>query len=616
MNPGTSSFQASPDRLPFSLNWRISVLILALLWSVIYIPALSRPHLLDDVDTVHAEVSREMLLRHDWVTPYTNGIRYMEKAPLMFWLVAASYRFLGIHEWTTRLPLALGVFVLAIATYRLGRYAYGELAGLFSGVAVVTSLGLFVFTRYLIPEVLIGLLLTLGYWFFLRAVEEETPSRLNCWGFAVTCALNVMTKGLIGLVFPFAAIGIFLVVTRNLRLIAKMRVFSSTLIFLLIATPWHVLAALRNPTQGNVRGFVWLYFINEHLMRFLGKRVPPGFDTVPLGLFWILLLLFLLPWCLFLPQALRGLWTRSHESWNSPKSWNRVDRANLLFFLWPFVIVGFFSFSTRQEYYALPGLPGLALLIGGWLGRESEGSASKSDQRLARISSAVLFVVAILAFAVGMYFYRVSLNPPPGADLADLLKKNPADYDLAFGHVLDLTPMALGAFRLPLLAASIALLLGCGLNWLFRRSGRPLAANIALTAMMLILLTCVRVSYATFSPILSSYDLAAAIQKQFRPGDVIVIDGPYHEASTLNFYTEKQVHVLGEPSGNLWYGAKFADAPHIFETKETLAAMWTGPATVFVWTDQDDPKELAGLKYFPLARSGGKMIVTNHPVSR
>jgi hypothetical protein len=92
---------------------------------------------------------------------------------------------------------------------------------------------------------------------------------------------------------------------------------------------------------------------------------------------------------------------------------------------------------------------------------------------------------------------------------------------------------------------------------------------------------------------------------------VIVIDGPYSDASTLNFYTGVRVHVLHEPSGNLWYGAKFPDAPKIFETQESLAALWNGPQRVFLWTDHEDPKELQGLKWFPLARSGGKFILTN-----
>jgi hypothetical protein len=128
---------------------------------------------------------------------------------------------------------------------------------------------------------------------------------------------------------------------------------------------------------------------------------------------------------------------------------------------------------------------------------------------------------------------------------------------------------------------------------------------------MIVLLTCIHFAFITFSPILSSYNLAEAVRKQFRPDDAIVIDGEYSDASTLNFYTGIRVHVLHEPSGNLWYGAKFPDAPNIFETPESLALMWNGPGRVFLWSDQEEPKELRGLRSFPLARSGGKFIFTN-----
>jgi hypothetical protein len=141
--------------------------------------------------------------------------------------------------------------------------------------------------------------------------------------------------------------------------------------------------------------------------------------------------------------------------------------------------------------------------------------------------------------------------------------------------------------------------------------GRVAAGNVALAGMMVVLLSCVHSAFATFSPILSSYDLAAAVQKDFRPGDVIVIDGEYSAASTLNFYTGIPVHVLHEPSGNLWYGSKFPDAPHIFETAESLGVLWQGSERVFLWADQEVPKELQGQKFFLLARSGGKFIFTN-----
>jgi 4-amino-4-deoxy-L-arabinose transferase-like glycosyltransferase len=593
-------------------DWRISVLVLVGLWAIIYLVDLSRPALLDDVDTVHAEAAREMIQRHDWVTLYTNGFRYLEKAPLMYWSLAASYKVFGVGTWSTRLPLMLAVLALVLATYRLGRHVYGNAGGLYAGVALLTSIGLYIYTRFLIPEVLVALWLTLGYYFLLRALEEERPSRWACWGFAVVCALNVLTKGLIGLVFPAGAIGIFLLVTGNLRRLLRMHLVSSALVFLAIAAPWHILAALRNPAQGQARGFLWFYFINEHVMRFLNKRVPLGYDTVPLVLFWLLTVAWLLPWSAFLPQAIRDVPVRWKELRSEAAAELDPRRsASLLFLLWALVMLGFFSFSTRQEYYTIPAVPGLALLAGGWLARESGPEARECDRRAGRISSAAMFVFGVLALVAGAYLLSISHRPAPGADLADLLKKNPEDYNLSLGHVLDLTPQALGAFRGPLLGATLGLFLGTGLNWLLRRRGRPFAGNIAVTGMMIVLLACVHASLITFSPILSSYDLAQAIQKQFKPGDLIVIDGEYHEASTLSFYTGIPAHVLHEPSGNLWYGAKFPDAPHIFETRESLAVLWKSSTRVFLWTDQEQPKELGGLPFISLARRGGKFILTN-----
>jgi 4-amino-4-deoxy-L-arabinose transferase-like glycosyltransferase len=593
-------------------DWRVSLLALTSLWAVIYMAGLSKPPLLDDVDTVHAEAAREMLQRHDWVTLYTNGFRYLEKAPLMYWSLAASYEVFGISDWSTRLPLMLAVLALALATYWLGRYVSGEAGGLYAGTTLVTSLGLYIYTRFLIPEVLVALWLTLGFYFFLRSLEEEQPSRLVCWGFAATCALNVLTKGLIGLIFPAGALAVFVLLTGNWRRLPRMHVLSSVLVFLAIAAPWHIFAALRNPAQGEARGFLWFYFINEQFLRFLGKRVPGGYETVPLALFWTLLLAWVMPWTVFLPQALRDAIPRlpALRRGLSTKL-DRRQRANLLFLLWALVIVGFFSFSTRQEYYTIPALPGVALLVGGWLARESGPAAGESDRRAGRRSSTALLVLGVLAFVAGMYLLFVSHSPGPGMDLADLLKKNKEDYDYSLGRLLDLTPQALGALRGPLLAVSLGMLLGTAANWVLRRRGHPSGGNLALVTMMIVLLGSVHSSFVTFSPILSSYNLAKAIQKQFQPGDVIVIDGQYSDASSLNFYTGTQVHVLDGSKGNLWYGAKFPDAPHVFETTESLATLWNGPGRVFLWTDQEEPKELRGLRSFALAHSGGKFVFTN-----
>lgn len=611
MNASADRQDSGDARSPQSANlaspvqrWSTaSLLILTALWLAIYVAGMFTPPLLDDVDTIHAEAAREMLLRHDWVTLYTNGLRYLEKAPLMYWGLAASYEVFGIHDWSTRLPLMVGILALVFATYGLGSYAFGERGGFYSGLALVTSVGPFIFTRFLIPDVLVGLWLTISYYFFLRSLEEETPSRFACWGFAAACAMNVLTKGLIGLIFPIGTIGLYLLLTRNLRHLLKLRIVSSTVVFLVVAAPWHILAAVRNPPQGQARGFLWFYFINEHVRRFIGTRQPPGFDTVPLVLFWAFLVLWLVPWAVFLPQALREVPVRDLGTAD------RRRRANLLFLLWALVILLFFSFSTRQEYYTIPALPGIALLAGGWLARESPGDTGL--QRAGRISSLVLMIIGVLAAAIGLILFARVPHAAPGADLADLLTKNTQEYDFSLGHVLDFTPQALALFRGPLLGACLSLLFGTVLNWWLRRRGKPSWGNAVLALMMVGLLNCVHVSFATFSPILSSHDLAVAIQKVYRPGDAIVVDGEYHQASTLNFYTHIPLRVLHEPSGNLWYGAKFPDAPHVFETQETFSVLWSGPARVYLWTDQDDPKELRGMSHFLLARSGGKAIFTN-----
>src|SRR5579859_1667162 len=610
---------------------RVFIALIVAVWAVVYAGSMFSPPLMDDADTVHAEAAREMVQNGDWVTlKIDGGIRYLEKAPLMYWLVAASYKVFGVHEWSTRLPIALSMLALLLVVYRMGRRFYGDEGGLYAALALGTGFGPYIYTRFLIPEMLVALWLALGFDFFLTTLEQaesgREPSRWMCWGLAATMALNVLTKGLIGLVFPIGTILVFLLLTGNLRHLLKLRLVSSFLVFLLIAAPWHVLAGIRNPAQGEARGFFWFYFVNEHFLRYLKKRYPADYDTVPLWLFWGLMLVWLMPWTAFLVQAIRQIPVRLREfrAGLTPQ-----QRATLLFALWQLLILLFFSFSSRQEYYVLPGLPGVALLIGGWLARETVSPHGSEERRSGRISSLALAAIGIAACAACFYFAWQAQAPPRGYDIAELLKKNPQDYALSFGHFLDLTPQAMGAFRVPLLVTGMAFALGTILNFLLRRTNRTFAANLALAFMTVALLLATHRALEIFSPVLSSKALAEEIERNWKPGAVIEDNGDYEAASSVNFYTHRQIRMLNGRCNNIWYGSKFADAPQIFDDDASFERLWNSNTRVFLLTDSkaepagkttDECPQKARIPDYVikpgtcvLAKWGGKVVLTNEP---
>lgn len=613
---------------------KLFILLIVLVWAVIYFGSLFQPPLMDDADTVHAEAAREMVEHNDWVTLKINGgFRYLEKAPLMYWCVAASFKIFGVHDWSARLPIALGMLALLLVIYRIGRRFYADEGGLYAALALATGFGPFIYTRFMIPEMLVALWLALGFDFFLTSLEEsergEQPSLWVCWGLAATMALNVLTKGLIGLVFPIGTIFLYLLLTKNLRHLLRLRLFSSFLIFLAIAAPWHLLAGIRNPAQGEARGFFWFYFVNEHFLRFLKKRYPADYDTVPLWLFWGLMLVWLMPWTAFIVQAVRQVpakLTAFREGLSAQQ------RATLIFALWPLVILLFFSFSSRQEYYVLPGLPGVALLLGGWLAQESASAQDSFERRSGRISSIVLAVVGVAICVVCVALAWQSKTPPSNYDIAELLKKNPQDYALSFGHILDLTPQAMGAFKVPLLAAGFAFAVGTIANLILRRRNRAFAANLALTVMTTVLLYAAHQGLVIFSPVLSSKALADAIESNWKPGAIIEDNGDYEAASSVNYYTRHQIRILNGRCNNIWYGSKFPDAPPIFDNDASFDKLWRGDKPVFLLTDakaspdREPAEECPQKEHLPdyvvqdkacvLAKWGGKVVLGNNALCR
>jgi hypothetical protein len=294
----------------------------------------------------------------------------------------------------------------------------------------------------------------------------------------------------------------------------------------------------------------------------------------------------------------------------------------LLFLLtWAVVPILFFSLSTRQEYYVLPALPALILLIAGHLSSIEQGGEVRSNQSAIRVT-AVVAILGSCAAAACLYLAVRSDRPTSGIDLASLLQQNPSDYALSFGHVLDLNRKALGMFREPLCLAAVSLFLGPLVSYGLRRRARPHAATLVLAAGAFGFLFAADLGLRTFAPVLTSAQLAKAIAPPLRPDDLIVIHQEYEYGSTLGFYLRRPgpdggpIHILEGRSSNLWYGSFFPDAPNIFETAESLAQRWAGPQRIFLWQDLgNQPTALPTLPgpVYVIAQSGGKEVVSNQP---
>jgi len=594
---------------------RNQVLVLVVLWGIIYLASCGRPPaLLDDADTVHAEAAREMAESGNWVTLHANGIRYLEKAPLMYWSIALSYKLFGVNEFSSRLPIAIATLGLMLATMLMGDFFFGGRAGFYSALSIGSCIGIFLFTRVLWPDVILTLFVTLVFYCFLRANEE--PNRaFYVYGIYAFGALAVLTKGLVGAALPGIIILVYLLITGQIRKILQFRLFTGTLLFLAIAAPWHIAAGLANPgklmsgtpnpTQG--RGFFWFYFMNEHLLRYIGKRYPADYDTVPLPLFLGLHVVWLFPWSFFIPVVIRELPFRVRNS-------NRDDRVTLFLVVWALLVILFFCFSTTQEYYTMPAYPAFALLVGCALWKAERSLGGRRVHAGLNATQIVLVCVGIIIFFAGAAAFLVTRNIAAEGDISATLTRNPEAYALSLGHVLDLTPRSLAELRFSVVGTAITFAVGTILALTLRRKQKHLASNTVLALMMAAFFFFARISLGVFEPYLSSRSLAEAIDLEYRPGDLIIINGEYEGGSSINFYTRKGVHILNGRSANLEYGSYFDGAPQIFINDEDLAKMWVGSGRIFLFTDSLKVDELTTTvrgPVYPIAERGGKLILTN-----
>lgn len=587
--------------------WHFAVLVVT--WGVIYGVALSSPVMLDDTDTVHAAAVREMAQSGDWVTlTINNGVRYLEKAPLMYWLCALSVKVFGLAEWTVRLPVALFHLLLAFLLLAFGRRFFDHRTGFLSALIYLTCIGPYAFTRILHPDVILTFFVTLALYCYLRVdLQPDDPAArlgpldLRCMGIYAASALGVLTKGLIGVIFVGGLIFLHLLLTGRWALIKRLQVLPGIPVFLAIAAPWHLAAGLANP------GFFWFYFVNEHFLRYLGLRYPNDWAAMPVWLFWALMLVWLFPWTAFLP-GLIGSFPRSLR----PNGTS--GQVHLFLFLWAFFILTFFSFSTTQEYYTFPALPAFCLLLGQAVARMfARGEAA--EQRRGVIGLGVLAGFCLAVAAILVVLAWMGHGEGSAGELSETLTADPGRYLITFGLMQEFTVATFGGLVPVITLTAVILVVFPPLAWWSGARGRWRHVLVCLVFMMVGFFHCYRWAMQSFEPVLTSKQFVPVIREVFRPGDRIVVNGIYEWSSSLNFYSGIQLTVLNGHFGNLWYGSYFPDAPKIFLHDEEFLRLWSSSQRVFFFTENGRFRTfLQRHPEFPhvvVMESGGKRLLVN-----
>jgi len=596
---------------------------------------------LDPNEGMYGAVAREMAQSGDWITPHFNSVPYLHKPPLYFWLTGLTTAIFGPSEWAVRLWTALPCLGIAVLLWRLGDLIYGRSAGLLSAMIFVSSVGVFRYVRVAFTEFLLVFSITLAIYGFVhaymsiinnqRAVGLQPPGlqasrRFGLLVFWLGMALGVLTKGLIGVLFPLLIIGLFLVLTKargqnssvdgqwgwrrtlndiRLTIYAPMGV----LLFLVLVLPWHALAAWNNP------GFFNFYVVDNQILRFFNRRAFIE-DDISLGTFSFLLLtlVWFFPWSLFLPASFRHGFPRVSSAATFPEG------LRSLIGLWAVVVLVFFSVSfSKLEHYSLSTIPPLSLMVGGLWG-EAVRSMTNRESSIGNGPSGIKWSVVVggigcIAFGFGLLIFSDFLTSQA---LMTGLAELSGYYRILKGNGVALPFASVSPFVDLLKMLGIALSVSVPLCWFLYRSRRLrasfavvlcLAGAIGLLVFRLLLVV---------EPHHSSRYVAHALASLSGPGDAIVHLGSMEYSGGLPFYTGREIYLLNGNRGSLDFGSRYADAARLFLDNSQFAKLWKGQQRVFLVSrfhaNRDDIEEILEDKMFLVGQYGSRWLHTNRPI--
>ena len=388
-----------------------------------------------------AMVGREMLLRGDWITPHLNGDRYLNKPPLLYWLIALSTSIFGATEFAARLPLALAGWIGIIIVWQWTRELWGIRASRIAALMLSVSLGWFIFTHQLLIDILLSTLI-LASSYFLWQLRWKPKSCTYFYSLYVSLSLCILTKGLIGIVLPLLNCLVLSIIKQDEKIWRQIKLGRGIIVILAIVAPWFIAVDTANP------GFLSYFIVNEHIKRFFDFRFPPDYEVSKISAlgFVFISVVWCLPWSLFLPQIIFS----TRQYWKRIKSKRRQDGILLIAIASLTPIIFFLPLSSRLIYYSLPAIPFYIILCAGWYSRTYLYSSPTSFSILGSI-----FIV------IGLHLLSTMLFLP---DLVNSLTEIDNKIDLSKPIII------------------LALILGGGLLWAGIAIGRD-KLKLSLTAL-------------------------------------------------------------------------------------------------------------------------------------
>ena len=535
--------------------------------AIVYFLFLGTYPLLTPDESRYAEIAREMIETKQYIVPHLNYVLYFEKPALFYWIIASALKCFGLHEWSVRFWTVIFAISGCGLTYFAASRWYNRTTAFYATALLATSFLYFIMGHMVALDLPVSIFLTATLVFFYIGVQHPTLStqKYYFWLSAIMAACAVLTKGLIGIVFPIAIIGTWVLLLNQWRSLKHWPIISSILLFLILALPWHIIMQLRHPAFFN------FYIIGEHFLRYSTLEAA---HEEPFYFYLGILLVGFLPWSTFLPQAIKAHW----PTWKNRATY----QTEIFLFAWIFIIFTFFSFSgSKLIPYILPIFPPLSILTGHYF-------ALQSSRKIKGITIGFC-VLPFISFAF-------------------------ATYLILLPHYYDLMNPIVGMKFLYLLAIIFTLvtMISLVIYWRLTIKAAFISLNVGSLIFLLVLLLAIpSIDHDSIQ------SLAVALKPLLTPQDEVINYKRYNQ--DLPFYLQRRVTLVDWFVNELEFGYHHQDHVTWMIDSTAFWEKFQGTKRIFIVTRVTDlanmRRDHPQLTFYPIAQTQRNVLLSNRPVS-